>query len=479
MRKTTKILSLLLVLITVLGLCSGCVKGESWVTLRFGVPYTEDSEEYQKIMTAVEDSNAFNETDFVKIELEVIPEDEEGKKAFLKRMNNDEIAFFFYERDELITPYIESGRIATLSEIQQVYPSCFEERKQFVLDTSTDVDGVNHMLALKGNYQGVFFNEELFLKYGLQVPKTWAQFQNVIETFKTNGVTPFAAGFADGGMKYWLDELILMEGGVAEHSYIPKYGVVNSWTRAVSDLKALYDGGAFNSDCMTMTQDDAEALFADGKAAMIVTNSKNIATDEANVDTMGVFAMPLTETGKKEIGDIVCDYDTGVYINSQFLKKKEIVRDTIIQFVVDYLDQPADISTEDNSLIEIDWSYPAYKSNWSVPGNPYTIGEEPIIEDNEFTSPEDLEPIDPTTQEEIKADDTLQERVFNMMEHVTNAGRPLTSNFKTFDAFTESVKNYIQNGGDINAILKDATDKEIAAQNGTSAEGEQTDNKTE
>ena len=315
------------------------------------------------------------------------------------------------------------------------------------------------------------------MKNGLQIPKTWEQFQNVIETFKTNGVTPFAAGFADGGMKYWLDELILMEGGVAEHSYIPKYGVINSWTRAVSDLKALYDGGAFNSDCMTMTQDDAEALFADGKAAMIVTNSKNIATDEADVDKMGVFAMPLTTTGKKEIGDIVCDYDTGVYVNSQFLKKRTEVIDTLIQFVIDYLDQPIDTMYGDTEAAE--WSYPAYKSNWSMPGNPYTIGEEPIIEDNEFTSPEDLEPVDPTVQEEIKEEDTLQERVFNMMEHVTNAGRPLTSNFKTLDSFTESVKNYIQNGGDINAVLKDATDKEIAAQSGTSAEGEQADSKTE
>jgi len=33
---------------------------------------------------------------------------------------------------------------------------------------------------------------------------------------------------------------------------------------------------------------------------MIVTNSKNIATDEADVDKMGVFAMPLTTTGKKK-----------------------------------------------------------------------------------------------------------------------------------------------------------------------------------
>ena len=468
MRKTTKIISLLLVLITVLGLCSGCVKGESWTTLTFGVPYAEDSEEYQNIMLAVEDSNLFTENDYVKIELVTIPEDEDGKKSFLKKMDNGGVAFFFYERDELITPYLESGRLASLAEIQQVYPSCFEDRKQFVLDTSTDADGVNHMLALKGNYQGVFFNEELFLQYGLSIPKTWDQFQNVIETFKANGVTPIVGGFADGGMTYWMDELILMEGGVAEHSYVPKYGVVNSWDRAIRDFKALYDGGAFNSDCMTMTQDEAEAAFAAGNAAMILTNSKNVATDDADVDNLGVFSLPVASTGKKNIGDIICNYDTGVYINSQYLKKKTEVIDTIILFVLDYLDKSIQSSLGYDEAPE--WSYPAYKSNWSMPGNPYTIGEEPIIEDNEFTSPEDQLPVDKTVMEEILAEDTLETRVFNMMENVTQAGRSLTTEFNTFDYFIDLVKDYINNGGDIEALLTDATEKEVAAQNEADAE---------
>ena len=461
MRKTIKIVSLLLILITVVGLFSGCVNSESWVTLKFGIPYTEDSDTYQKIQLAADDSNMYTESDYVKIELVSIPEDEEGKKNFLKKMDNGEIAFFMYERDDLITPYLESGRIATLTEIQQVYPSCFEDRKQFVLDTSTDADGMNHMLALKGNYQGVFFNEDLFLQYGLKIPKTWDQFQNVINTFIQNGVTPIAGGFADGGMKYWMDELILMEGGVAEHSYVPKYGVVNSWSRAITDFENLYKSGAFNSDCMTATQDQAEEMFASGQAAMILTNSKNIATDDADADSMGVFSLPVASTGKKNIGDIICDFDIGVYVNSSYLKKSTEVIDTLVLFVLDYLD----MAMEDEEEGAPEWSYPAYKSNWSLPGNPYTIGEEKIIIDDGTITPEEQLEKDPTIEEDILKEDTLDNRVFNMMENVTEAGRSLNTEYKTFDSFIDLVKGYIENGGDIDALLTEATNNEIAAQN--------------
>ncbi len=469
MRKFAKILSVALILLTLLGICSGCVKGESWTTLTLGVPWTEDSEEYQTIQLAVEDSNMFTEVDFVKIELEYVPEDEESQRAFFKRMDTGNAAFSFCRRTDAVVPFLESGRIATISEIQQVYPSCFEDRKQFVLDTSTDQDGMNHMLALKGDYQGVFFNEELFLKYGLKIPKTWQQFENVINTFKANGVTPIAGGFADGGLQYWIDELILMEGGVAEHSYIPKYGVVNSWSRAVSDLKSLYEGGAFNSDCMTATQDDAEKLFADGGAAMILSNSRNVATDDADVENMGVFALPVTTTGKKNIGDMICNYDIGVYISTQFLKKKTEVIDTMILFVLDYLDRAIDVYAGETEPME--WSYVAYESNWSLPGNPYALGLETIIQDDEEHSPEDIEEVDPTIEEEINADDALRDRVFQMMEHTTNAGRSLTTEFQTFDYFIDKVKAYLQNGGNADDMILDATQKEIAAQNSES-EGE-------
>lgn len=463
MRKFRKLTGVVLIMVTLLGLCSGCIKGKEMVTIKFGVPWEEGSEAYEKVKLAVEDSNMFTEDDYVQIEMVTIPSDEEGKKAFLKDVASDKIAFFFYERDDLVTPYIESGKLASLATIQGKYPSCFEDRKDFILDTATDVDGVNHMLVLMGNYQGIFFNEQLFIDNGVKIPKTWDQFTAAIEVFKEKGITPIAGGFADEGFQYMLDELILMEGGVAEHSYVPKYGVVNSWKRAITDFKELYENGTFNSDCMTATYADAQALFDSGKAAMIVGSSKDIADESADTDNMGVFSFPVSSTGKKNIGDIICDFDTGVYINSQFLKKRAEIIDTMVEFVLEYLDAPMDDSGYEPEAIE--WSYDAYKTSWTLPANPYTIGVEEKIEDNENVSPEDAEVKDPSVEEDILAEQSLIHRVFNMMENTTEAGRSLATEFKTFEYFTGKVRDYILNGGDIEQLLVDSTNTEIAAQN--------------
>ncbi len=476
MRKFTKIISIIAILVTLIGVMSGCMRGNVMTTLYFGVPFAKDSEHWNALASAVEDNNLYWESDYVRFELVEIPQDKEARENFLKKVDRGEIALMIYDRDELVDKYLANGKLATLAEIQQVYPSCYENAKQFVLDTSTDSDGMNHMLALAGSYQGVFFNEDIFIDNGLMIPKTWEQFTTAITTLQSKGITAIAGGFADGGMKYWMDELILMEGGVAEHSYVPKYGVVNSWARAMADFKALYEAKAFNDNCMETTQADAVKLFADGKAAMILCNSKDV-TDSVNTDDIGVFSLPVSTTGKKNIGDIICDYSRGVYVNSQFLKKKEEIIDASIEMVTEYLNAEADDITEDldaewEDLVAepVEWSYPAYSESWTLPGNPYTIGIEEIIEDNEFTSPEDIVPDDPTEPEKIKKDDVLQNRVFFMMENVTEAGRSLTTEFKTFDYFIDLVKEYTLKGGDAEKILTDATNKEVEAQNGTEAE---------
>lgn len=466
MRKFAKLTSIVLLLATLLGLCSGCMASDTMTVIRVGVPWNEDDPKYQAMQLAVEDSNLYTEEDYVKIELVKYPEDEEGRTKFLKKLNNNEIAMLYYERDELLDPYFKNGRLASLAEIRVKYPSCYEDAKPFVLDTATDSDGMNHMLPITGTYQGLFFNEKIFIENGLQVPKTWEQFMTVINTLKEKGVTPFVGGFADGGLSYWIDELILMEGGVAEHSYIPKFGVVNSWTRAISDIKSFIDMGAFNADCMTATQEDAIAKFEAGEAAMILTASTVLLDDESDVDNIGVFSFPVSTTGKKNIGDIICDYDTGVYLNNNFLKKKELVIDTMVKFVLEYLNEYSE-ENDDGTVTYLDWNYPAYKEAYTLPANPYTIGVETILQDNENMTPEEqLALIDPTKPEDILETDSLEQRVFNMMENVKKAGRSLTAQFETFDDFTEQVKNYLVNGGDIEALLASATEKEIAAQSG-------------
>ncbi len=464
MRKFTKITSIVLVLVTLLSLCSGCMRDEVMTTVGFGVPFAKDSEAYAQMQLAIEDANLFTKDDFVKIELVSIPEDEAGKKAFLKDVESDKIGFFLYQRDELVTPMIESGKLASLATFQEKYPALFENKDQFVLDTSTDANGVNHLLALRGTYQGVFFNEDLFVDNGLQIPKTWEQFTAVVDALKAKGITPIAGGFADVGLQYVMDELILMEGGVAEHSYVPKYGVVNSWTRAINDLKSMVDNGFFNADCAKATHEQAKKMFSDGKAAMIIGASDDIANGGLAADKLGVFSLPVSTTGKKEIGDIICNYDFGVYVNSQFLKKKAEIIDAMAVFIIEYLDALAE-DNGDGTITEIDWGYKAFKTDYSMPGNKYSIGVEELLydEDNNLIEVDK----DPTIQKEVVKEDSLQERVFDLMEATTSAGRSLSTEYKTFDYFIGKVRDYLSKGGDIEAILVDATAKEVEAQGAT------------
>jgi hypothetical protein len=56
--------------------------------------------------------------------------------------------------------------------------------------------------------------------------------------------------------------------------------------------------------------------------------------------------------------------------------------------------------------------------------------------------------------------------VVDMMEGVTQAGRSLETEFLTFDYFIDLCRNYIEKGGDVEAMLSDATATEVAAQNG-------------
>ena len=455
MRKFAKIISIALILVSLLGVCSGCMRSEVMTTLYFGVPFEKDSEHWNALQLAVEDINMFKEDYYVRVELVEIPSDEEGKKEFLKDMDAGRIAFFMYDRDEHLDKYLKSGRIATLTEIQQVYPACYETAKQYMLDTSTDSNGVNHMLALAGTYQGVFFNEKIFLDNGLLIPKTWEQFNTSIETLKAAGITPIAGGFADTGMRYWMDELILMEGGVAEHSYVPKYGVVNSWARAMDDFKALYNNGTFNKDCMDKTHEQAVEMFNKGEAAMILCNSKDVITEDTDVDNTGVFSLPVSTTGKKNIGDIICDFNRGVYVNTTFLKKKTDIIDTMIEMVVDYLNSHLeDYGDEDSELVE--WSYLAYSEPYMCPADPYTVGIEELITDEYGDIIEDTS--DPTIPDEIKEETSLQKYVFDFLENVDDAGRSLVTNFDNIDYFVDQVKEYTLKGGDREEILLDITE---------------------
>ena len=125
---------------------------------------------------------------------------------------------------------------------------------------------------------GIYYRKDIFTKYGLGVPKSWADFMHISSILKKNGVTPFAIG-----TKYlwtaagWFYYIKLRTNGLDFHIYLmlgkTKYtdeGVVNTfknWARAV-------DAGCFMDDHQNYSWQEAQAPLINGEAASYLIGTK-------------------------------------------------------------------------------------------------------------------------------------------------------------------------------------------------------------
>jgi multiple sugar transport system substrate-binding protein len=52
------------------------------------------------------------------------------------------------------------------------------------------INGKQYCVPLNVAYWGMFYNKHVFAQYNLQEPKTWSDFENILTTLKSHGVTP-------------------------------------------------------------------------------------------------------------------------------------------------------------------------------------------------------------------------------------------------------------------------------------------------
>ncbi len=146
---------------------------------------------------------------------------------------------------------------------------------------------------------GVYYRKDIFAKYGLGEPRTWADFMNICETLKQNGVTPVTIG-----TKYlwtaagWFDFLNLRVNGMDFHMDL-------------MDGKASYEDprldrvfeiwgdmarkGYFLENHATFSWQEAQAPMINGEAAMyLIGNFIVPSLEDAGVaDQTGYFQFPV------------------------------------------------------------------------------------------------------------------------------------------------------------------------------------------
>lgn len=129
-----------------------------------------------------------------------------------------------------------------------------------------------------GEFVGVYYNKDLFKKYNLQVPTTLADFEKVMDTFKSNGVTPLATAGAEYPLGQLWYELVLANG---DRTFVNNYQLFASdvdfnaapLTTGTQKLQDWINKGYVSKNIAALKAEDMGVSFIKGKYPMMVSGS--------------------------------------------------------------------------------------------------------------------------------------------------------------------------------------------------------------
>ena len=178
----------------------------------------------------------------------------------------------------------------------------------------------------------VFYNKDLFKQAGVEVPKTWSEFQNVIEKLKAAGIKPIqmvGAGDGSWAAAFTLEGILSADvlGNTPDWAQQRTAGTVKftdaDVEAAFNKYKWLADNGAFDKADLGVGFADANSAFGDGKAAMYFMGSWFLQYDAIKNAKFepGVFLFPR-EDGKQIVPFSV---GGGIHISSKSKHLQETI----------------------------------------------------------------------------------------------------------------------------------------------------------
>lgn len=135
-------------------------------------------------------------------------------------------------------------------------------------------------------YQLVFnmpvYNKGMFDELGLEVPKSWTEFQEMADTLLENDITPIAFPGADIGPNQFMNSMMMNNApdeDVFEKLQSGEESLTNEWwVKTLEDFQLLEQNGYIQPDALGTSQDSAMAMVASEEAAMLATGSYHMAS---------------------------------------------------------------------------------------------------------------------------------------------------------------------------------------------------------
>lgn len=253
-----------------------------------------------------------------------------------------------------LQPYVEGGLFASLDDLLGNGLG-----DQFVAGTTDafQVDGSTYGVPLEFNIAPIYYNKEIFANHNLEVPTTYDEFLNVVQTLVDNGVTPIALGNKDrwtGSLWYmYLADRIAGQEVFSNALAGKDTYMQDSLLQAAGEVQNLVNLNAFNKGFNGLSNDEGKADFYNEAAAMYLMGTWELANFTANEeipqefkDKVGFFKFPVVSGGKGDANSWVGGPGVGL-----FVAENSPVKEQAKQFVAYFVEKWGEKAVTDAGVI--------------------------------------------------------------------------------------------------------------------------------
>ncbi len=235
---------------------------------------------------------------------------------------NDLPDIFYYWGAGMVKPLVDSKLIMPINDYISDYT-----KENLLNGTLNYFTFDNKLYSLPYNLAVVslYCNKNLFNKYSLKLPESYDDLLKAVDVFNANNITPLSLGEKDlwpGIMMYGILG-IRMAGADELNAALMGEGDYNTkgLLAAAEKLQELSKRNCFGNNYMSMTQDDAVALFTQGKSGMMFMgswiNSNIEAKDSKIAGATTAINFPKISGGSGDINEFHGGSGASFFINSE------------------------------------------------------------------------------------------------------------------------------------------------------------------
>ncbi|SDK02391.1 extracellular solute-binding protein [Sediminibacillus albus] len=229
-----------------------------------------------------------------------------------------------------LEPYVEGEMFTPLDDVLD------DGLKDSFVSGTTEayqVDGSTYGLPLELNIATVFYNKAIFEEYGLEVPETYEEFQNVVSTLVDNDVAPVALGNKDRwtGSLWYMYLADRIGGADVLNKAIDRSGSFEdpALIDAADKVQELVNNDTFINGFNGLADEEAKSMFMNEQAAMYLIATWDLPNYTTNEDvpqefrdSVGFFNFPTVE-GSGDMNSFVGGPGVGLFVAEDSDVKEE------------------------------------------------------------------------------------------------------------------------------------------------------------